>query len=150
MDASDKKIDLYPPLKPFEHGYLELDGGHRMYWEQSGNEHGVPVLFLHGGPGAGASPAHRRFFDPRHYRIIIFNQRGAGRSKPYAELADNTTLHLLDDMESLRRHLGVKRWLIFGGSWGASLALAYGVEQARRCLGFVLRGVFLGRQWEVD
>ncbi|HJN23275.1 MAG TPA: prolyl aminopeptidase [Rhodospirillales bacterium] len=150
MDAGDEKIDLYPPIKPFEQGYLELDGGHRMYWEQSGDEHGLPVLFLHGGPGVGARPVHRRFFDPRHYRVIIFDQRGAGRSKPYAELAGNTTRHLLDDMESLRRHLDVDRWLIFGGSWGATLALAYGVEQAGRCLGFVLRGVFLGRQREID
>ncbi|MEE9544731.1 MAG: prolyl aminopeptidase [Rhodospirillales bacterium] len=150
MDASDEKIDLYPPIKPFGHGYLELDGGHRMYWEQSGDEQGVPVLFLHGGPGAGARPVHRRFFDPRHYRIIIFDQRGAGRSKPYAELTANTTRHLLDDMESLRCHLGVERWLIFGGSWGVTLALAYGMEQAERCLGCVLRGVFLGRQWEID
>jgi len=150
MDAGDEKIDLYPPIKPFEQGYLELDGGHRMYWEQSGDEQGVPVLFLHGGPGAGGRPVHRRFFDPRHYRIIIFDQRGAGRSKPYAELTANTTRHLLGDMESLRCHLGVERWLIFGGSWGVALALAYGIEQAERCLGFVLRGVFLGRQREID
>src|SRR5690606_26550476 len=130
------------------HGMLEVDGLHRLYWEQCGNPDGVPVVFLHGGPGAGASAAHRRFFDPRFYRIVLFDQRGAGRSRPQAEVRDNTTAHLVEDMERLRRRLGIDRWLVFGGSWGAALALAYGIAHPERCLGFVLRGVFLARRWE--
>jgi len=108
------------------------------------------VLFLHGGPGAGSAPVHRQFFDPRHYRIILFDQRGAGRSTPAAGIEANTTWHLVDDMEALRSHLGIERWLLFGGSWGATLALAYGIRHPERCAGFVLRGVFLGRDEEVD
>lgn len=150
MDISGAHIDLYPPIEPFETGLLPLDGGHRMYWEQSGNPDGQPVVFLHGGPGAGASPNHRRFFDPAHYRIIVFDQRGSGRSRPYAEIRDNSTAHLIADMEALRRHLGVDAWLVFGGSWGASLALAYGIVHPERCIGFVLRGVFLCRKAEID
>lgn len=110
----------------------------------------MPVVFLHGGPGAGAQPVHRRFFDPGHWRIIIFDQRGAGRSTPLGELTDNTTPHLVEDMEALRRHLGVERWLVFGGSWGSTLALAYGEAHPGRCLGFVLRGIFLCRRHEID
>ena len=150
MDTAQPSFDLYPPLPPTRHGMLKLDALHSMYWEESGNPGGVPVVFLHGGPGAGAMPAHRRFFDPGHYRIILFDQRGAGRSRPVAEVRDNTTQHLVADMETLRRHLGIERWLLFGGSWGALLALAYGIEHAGRCLGFVLRGVFLGRAREID
>ena len=150
MDASTDRHDLFPEIKPFETGRLPVDDLHDLYWEQSGNAEGVPVVFLHGGPGAGASPVHRRFFDPDHYRIIIFDQRGAGYSKPRAEVTDNTTAHLIADIEALRRHLGVDRWLVFGGSWGAALALAYGIEHADRCLGFVLRGIFLCRRHEVD
>jgi len=108
------------------------------------------VVFLHGGPGAGTAPAHRRFFDPAHYRIVLFDQRGAGRSTPAAAVEANTTWHLVDDMEALRRHLGIERWLLFGGSWGATLALAYGIRHPERCAGFVLRGVFLGRDPEID
>jgi proline iminopeptidase len=121
-----------------------------MYWEQSGNPSGVPVVFLHGGPGAGSSPAHRRFFDPAFYRIVIFDQRGAGRSTPHGELRDNTTPHLIADMETLRTKLGVERWLVFGGSWGSTLALAYGEAHPDRCLGFVLRGIFLCREQEAE
>jgi proline iminopeptidase len=150
MDASIEKMELFPQLEPFEHGTLDLDGLHQMYWEQSGNPDGVPVVFLHGGPGAGASPTHRRFFDPGHYRIVIFDQRGAGRSKPYAEVQNNTTAHLVDDIEHLRQHLGIDKWLIFGGSWGVTLALSYGVAHPDRCLGFILRGVFLGTNSELD
>lgn len=108
------------------------------------------MVFLHGGPGAGSAPVHRQFFDPRHYRIILFDQRGAGRSTPAAGIEANTTWHLVDDMEALRSHLGIERWLVFGGSWGATLALAYGVRHPEHCAGFVLRGVFLGRDEEVD
>src|SRR5262249_20458381 len=121
-----------------------------LYWEQSGNPRGVPVLFLHGGPGAGATPTHRRFFDPLSYRIIIFDQRGAGRSTPIGELTDNTTRHLVGDIEALRRHLGVERWVVFGGSWGSTLALNYAERHPERCRALILRGIFLCRQSEVD
>lgn len=121
-----------------------------MYWEVSGNPDGVPAVFLHGGPGAGASPSHRRFFDPDYYRIVVFDQRGSGRSKPFAETTDNTTQHLIADMETLRSHLEIEKWLVFGGSWGSALALAYGIEHPDRVTGFVLRGIFLCRQLELD
>ncbi len=150
MDARLQRDDLFPEIEPYESGMLVLDGRHTMYWEQSGNPAGDPVLFIHGGPGAGASPAHRRFFDPRHYRIIVFDQRGCGRSRPFAEVRDNTTDHLVADMERLRRHLGVDRWILFGGSWGSTLALAYARSRSDRCAGFVLRGVFLGTRREID
>ncbi|HXF67937.1 MAG TPA: prolyl aminopeptidase [Burkholderiales bacterium] len=144
------RAELYPEIEPYETGRLVLDPIHTMYWEQSGNARGEPVLFLHGGPGAGASPAHRRFFDPAHYRIVIYDQRGAGRSTPLGELRENTTPHLIADIERLRRHLGIERWLVFGGSWGSTLALAYGETHPERCTGFVLRGVFLCRRSEIE
>ena len=144
------RTELYAPIEPFASGYLRLDSLHQMYWEVSGNPHGVPVLFLHGGPGAGANPAHRRFFDPAVYRIVIFDQRGAGRSLPPGELTDNTTPHLIADIERLRAHLGLDEWIVFGGSWGSTLALAYGEAHPSVCSAFVLRGIFLGRQSEVD
>jgi proline iminopeptidase len=137
------RAHLYPEIDPYSAGMLKLDGVHALYWEQSGNPEGVPVLFLHGGPGAGASPAHRRFFDPAHYRIVIFDQRGAGRSTPLGELRDNTTPLLVADIERLRARLGISRWLVFGGSWGSTLALAYGEAHPERCTGFILRGIFL-------
>jgi proline iminopeptidase len=142
--------DLFPPIEPYATGLLRVEAPHVLYWEQSGNPHGMPVAFLHGGPGAGATPTHRRFFDPQHYRIIVFDQRGAGRSTPLGSLADNTTAHLVVDMEALRRHLGIERWVLFGGSWGSTLALAYAEAHPERCLGLVLRGVFLCRRAEVD
>jgi proline iminopeptidase len=142
--------DLFPPIEPFGTGTLRLDGRHTMYWEQSGNPRGLPVVFLHGGPGAGATPTHRRFFDPQHYRIIVFDQRGAGRSTPLGAIIDNTTAHLVADMERLRQHLDVERWVVFGGSWGSTLALAYAEEYPARCLGLILRGIFLCRRSEVD
>src|SRR5437879_3960351 len=117
--------DLYPAIEPYETGFLRLDDLHEMYYELSGNPQGVPVVFLHGGPGAGANSSHRRFFDPAHYRIVIFDQRGSGRSKPLGEIRDNTTPLLIDDIEKLRQHLKVDRWFVFGGSWGSTLALAY-------------------------
>lgn len=141
---------LYPPIEPYESGFLKLDDLHAMYWEQSGYPGGLPVLFLHGGPGAGATSVHRRFFDPSSYRIVIFDQRGAGRSTPRGELRDNTTRHLVDDIEALREHLGIDRFLLFGGSWGSTLALAYAEAHPERCLGLVLRGIFLGRPSEID
>lgn len=142
--------DLYPFIEPRSNGMLELDERHRMYWEESGNASGVPVVFLHGGPGAGTTPDHRRFFDPAFYRIILFDQRGAGRSQPAGDIVDNTTQHLLADIERLRRHLGIERWVVFGGSWGSTLALAYGQAYPQRCLAFVLRGIFLGTAEEID
>ena len=148
--AHTPRTELYPDVEPFDSGMLPLDAVHTMYWEQSGNPAGVPVVFLHGGPGAGSSSAHRRFFDPAFYRIVIFDQRGAGRSTPHGELRDNTTPHLIADMETLRAKLGVERWLVFGGSWGSTLALAYGEAHPDRCLGFVLRGIFLCREQEAE
>ena len=144
------RTELYPAIEPYASGMLPLDATHVMYWEQSGNPRGVPVLFLHGGPGAGASPTHRRFFDPAFYRIVVFDQRGSGRSTPLGELAANTTAHLVGDIERLRKLLEVDAWLVFGGSWGSTLALAYGEAHPERCLGFILRGIFLCRQNEID
>jgi proline iminopeptidase len=143
-------LQLYPPVEPFESSMLDLDDGHRMYWEQCGNPHGVPVVFLHGGPGAGASPVHRQFFDPAHYRAVIFDQRGAGRSTPPGCLDGNTTPNLIADMERLREHLGIARWIVFGGSWGSTLALAYAEHHPQRCIALVLRGIFLCRPSEID
>jgi proline iminopeptidase len=142
--------DLFPEIGPFETGYLPLTDGHVMYWEQVGNPRGRPVLFLHGGPGAGAGAVHRRFFDPAHWRIVIFDQRGAGRSRPLGSLEANTTVNLVADIELLRDYLDIDRWLLFGGSWGSTLALAYAQQWTSRVVGLVLRGVFLGRQSEVD
>ncbi len=150
MDARILLQYLYPPLEPYTTGMLPLDSHHTMYWEQSGNPQGVPILFLHGGPGAGATPTHRRFFDPAHYRIIIHDQRGAGRSLPLGSLKDNTLRHLIDDIEALRRHLRIDRWAVFGGSWGSTLALAYAAAHPEICRGLVLRGIFLCRQNEID
>ena len=142
--------DLFPPIEPFETGRLERDPPHALYWEQSGRPDGQPVVFLHGGPGAGASPEHRRFFDPAHYRIVVFDQRGAGRSNPLGELSANTTPHLIADIEALRERLGVERWLVFGGSWGSTLAIAYAEAHPERVTGLVLRGIFLCRKKEID
>lgn len=142
--------DLFPPITPYSSGFLEVDDTHQLYWEQSGNPDGIPILLLHGGPGAGASPAHRRFFDPDHYRIIIFDQRGAGRSTPLGSLENNTTKHLVGDVEKLRMHFGIESWHLFGGSWGATLALAYAIQNPERCKSITLRGVFLCEQSEVN
>jgi proline iminopeptidase len=142
--------DLFPEISPFETGYLPLSDEHVMYWEQVGNPHGKPVLFLHGGPGAGAGAVHRRFFDPNVWRAIIFDQRGAGRSKPLGRLTANTTPHLIADIETLRQFLGIERWLLFGGSWGSTLALAYAQAHPEAVAGAVLRGIFLGRAVEVE
>jgi proline iminopeptidase len=144
------KDTLYPSIEPNHTGMLEVDDIHTLYWEESGNPKGVPVVFLHGGPGGGASVDHRRFFDPEFYRIIIFDQRGAGRSKPHAELKNNTPMHLVADMEKLREMLNIKQWLVFGGSWGSTLAILYGETHPEKCLGFVLRGIFLIRPLEID
>jgi len=141
---------LYPPIESHAQGWLDTGSVHRVYWETSGNPEGMPVVFIHGGPGSGTSPLQRRFFDPARYRIVLFDQRGCGQSTPHGELEDNTTLDLIDDMERLRGALGIERWLVFGGSWGSTLALAYGEAHPERCLGFVLRGIFLCRLSEID
>jgi len=141
---------LFPEIEPRASGMLALGPVHSMYWEESGRPDGIPVVFLHGGPGAGSTPKHRRFFDPDAYRIIVYDQRGAGRSTPLGELRDNTTPHLIADLEALRRHLSIDRWLVFGGSWGSTLAIAYAEAHPERCLGLVLRGIFLCRRTEIE
>lgn len=150
MADTTHRHDLYPPVEPYASGMLDVDGRHRLYWEQSGSRRGAPVLFLHGGPGAGSTPEHRRFFDPHHYRIVVFDQRGAGRSVPHGDLVDNTTPDLVEDIERLRRHLGIDSWLVFGGSWGSTLALAYAEAHPARVRALVLRGIFLCRKLEID
>ncbi|SFL19603.1 prolyl aminopeptidase Serine peptidase. MEROPS family S33 [Nitrosomonas aestuarii] len=147
---TDTSFKLFPRIEPYQSGMLPVDSIHTIYWEQSGNPAGIPVVFLHGGPGAGSTPTHRRFFDPSCYRIIIFDQRGAGRSTPLGELRDNTTPLLISDLEQLRQQLEIEKWLIFGGSWGSTLGLAYGEAHPDRCLGFILRGIFLCRKKEID
>ncbi|MGQ0527720.1 MAG: prolyl aminopeptidase [Alphaproteobacteria bacterium] len=142
--------DLFPAIAPYSTGFLAVDEIHNLYWEQSGNPEGVPVVLLHGGPGAGATPMHRRFFDPAHYRIVIYDQRGAGRSHPLGELRNNTSTLLVQDMEVLRKHLGIERWHIFGGSWGSTLALMYATQHPERCISLALRGIFLNEQSEND
>jgi proline iminopeptidase len=139
----------YPPIEPFDTGYLAVGDGHEMYYEQSGNPNGKPALFVHGGPGGGGDVNARRFFDPERYRIVVFDQRGSGRSRPHASLEANTTWHLVADMERLRAHLGLQRWLVFGGSWGSTLALAYAETHPPSVSELVLRGIFLLRQLEL-
>jgi proline iminopeptidase len=141
---------LFPEIEPRITGAIQLDDIHTMYWEELGNPSGIPLVFLHGGPGAGTPLAYRRHFDPEYYRIIMYDQRGAGRSTPTGELRNNTTQHLIADLETLRRHLGIDRWVVSGASWGTTLALAYGVRHADNCLGFLLRGIFLGSPQEID
>ncbi|MBX3726397.1 MAG: prolyl aminopeptidase [Xanthomonadales bacterium] len=141
---------LYPDIEPFDTGWLQVSPLHRIRYEQSGNPQGKPVVGLHGGPGAGASPRMRRFFDPARYRIVLFDQRGCGRSTPHAELAENTTWHLVDDIEALRSHLGIERWQVFGGSWGSTLALAYAQRHPSRVTELVLRGIFMLRRAELE
>lgn len=143
-------MPLYPDLAPFDQFMLPVTGGHALYVEQCGNPEGVPVVVLHGGPGGGCSPFQRRFFDPHYWRIILFDQRGAGRSTPYASVRDNTLGDLLDDMERLRGRLGITRWALFGGSWGSTLALHYGLRYPQHVLGMVLRGIFLARSRDLD
>jgi proline iminopeptidase len=140
----------FPPIEPYRSGMLPVDDLHTLYWEESGNPQGQPVLFLHGGPGGGTSPRQRCFFDPAHYRIVLFDQRGAGKSTPLGEYRNNTTPLLIADIERLRTMLGIESWLLFGGSWGSTLALAYGQAYPERCLGFILRGIFLCTRREID
>lgn len=144
MDShrSTRRLGLYPPIEPNRTGKIDVGQGHSLYWEESGRADGIPVIGLHGGPGGGAAPAMRRFFDPRRYRILIFDQRGCGRSTPFASTTDNTTTHLICDIERLRDFFGVSRWVVFGGSWGATLALAYARAHPDAVMAMVLRGVF--------
>ncbi|MCC7200017.1 MAG: prolyl aminopeptidase [Gammaproteobacteria bacterium] len=141
---------LYPEIEPYRHGFLKVGDGHRIYWEECGNPKGKPAVFVHGGPGAGAGTTSRRFFDPKRYRIVVFDQRGCGRSRPHASLVANTTWHLVADMEQLREHLGIERWLVFGGSWGSTLGLAYAETHPERVTELVLRGIFMLRKTELD
>ncbi len=148
-------MSLYPEIEPYESGFLDVGDGHQIAWETSGNPAGAPVVFLHGGPGAGCTPTHRRLFDPARYRIVLFDQRGCGRSRPHAsepdaDLSTNTTWHLVADIDQLREHLGVDRWQVFGGSWGSALALAYAQTHPDRVRALVLRGIFTLRKRELD
>ncbi|PXY28351.1 prolyl aminopeptidase [Prauserella muralis] len=148
--------ELYPEIEPYEHGLLPVGDGHEIHWEVCGNPDGKPAVFLHGGPGGGSAPAHRRLFDPERYRIVLLDQRGCGRSRPHcahdadAGLAANTTWHLVADLERLREHLGIERWLVFGGSWGSTLALAYAETHPGRVSELVLRGIWTMRRKELD
>jgi proline iminopeptidase len=142
--------DFYPPIKPFNSGYLRVSPVHEIYYEESGNPDGKPAVFLHGGPGGGTDAKMRRFFNPQRYRIVLFDQRGCGKSRPSASLEDNTTWHLVSDIEALREHLKIEKWVVFGGSWGSTLALAYAQKHPGRCSALVLRGIFLLRRWELE
>lgn len=148
--AADARRTLYAPIEAYRTGSLAVGDGHTLYFEESGNPHGKPVVFLHGGPGGGTEPRQRQFFDPAAYRIVLFDQRGCGKSTPFASMEANTTWHLVADLEALREHLGIERWQVFGGSWGSTLALAYAETFPERVTELVLRGIFLVRKQEID
>jgi proline iminopeptidase len=148
--SSSSDALLFPEIEPYASGQIPLDAVHVMHWETCGNPKGIPLVFLHGGPGGGCLPHHRRFYDPAFWNIVLYDQRGAGRSTPTAELAGNTTQDLVADLERLREELGIERWLVFGGSWGSTLALAYAEAHPERVLGLVLRGIFLSTATEID
>jgi proline iminopeptidase len=141
---------LYPPIEPYRTGFLDTGDGHQVYWELCGNANGTPVIFLHGGPGGGCSPAHRRLFDPTRYNIVLFDQRGCGRSRPHASLENNTTWHLVADIERLRAMVGAEKWLVFGGSWGSALALAYAQRHCDRVRSLIVRGIFTLQRSEIE
>jgi proline iminopeptidase len=141
---------FYPEIQPYVRHTLRVDNTHQLYVEESGNPQGIPVVFLHGGPGAGSEPFQRRFFDPQRYRIVLFDQRGCGQSTPHAELADNNTENLVADIERIRKHLGIERWLVFGGSWGSTLGLVYAEAHPECVMGLVLRGIFLCRPRDIN
>ncbi|MFN0314545.1 MAG: prolyl aminopeptidase [Burkholderiales bacterium] len=143
-------LELYPPIEPNHSGYVPVGEGHEVYFEECGNPRGIPVVFLHGGPGSSCNPQHRRFFDPAAYRVVLFDQRGCGRSRPQGSTEENTTPRLIADIERLRQKLGIERWLLFGGSWGSTLALSYALKHSGRVLGMVLRGIFLASRQELD
>ena len=141
---------LYPEIEPFDSGMLKVSDIHEIYYERVGNPEGIPVVFLHGGPGGGLIPMYRQFFDPGAYHVVLFDQRGSGRSTPHAELRENTTWDLIDDIEKLREKFGIDKWYVFGGSWGSTLSLAYAETHPDRCLGLILRGIFLTRRKELE
>jgi len=150
MTPPEARHGLYPEIDAYRTGRLRVSDVHEIYFEESGNPKGKPVVFVHGGPGSGTEPKQRRFFDPAAYRIVLFDQRGCGKSTPHASLVDNTTWHLVADMEALRAHLGIERWQVFGGSWGSTLALAYAETHSQRVTELVLRGIFMIRKQEID
>ncbi len=142
--------NLYPEIEPFDSGMLAVSALHTIYYERAGNPNGIPVVFLHGGPGGGLIPMYRQFFDPARYHVILFDQRGSGKSTPHTELRENTTWDLIDDMEALRAKFGIEKWYVFGGSWGSTLSLAYAETHPDRCMGLILRGIFLTRKKELE
>lgn len=146
---TERHTAVYPPIEPYKTGALDVGGGHLLYWEESGNVNGTPVIFLHGGPGSGTDPNHRCYFNPKKYRIILMDQRGSGKSTPHACLKENTTWHLVEDLEKLRKLLKVERWIVFGGSWGSTLALAYAETHPQSVRALILRGIFLCRPKEL-
>ena len=150
LTIKQKSNLLFKCLPSFQEGYLDLENGHKLYYEEYGNPDGKTILFLHGGPGAGFSNSHKSFFDPKIFRVIFFDQRGSGKSIPYAETDNNNTENLIADIESLRNFLKIDNWYLFGGSWGSTLALLYGIQFPQRCLGFILRGIFLGTIEEIN
>ena len=142
--------ELYPPIEPYKEGKLKVSELHTIHYEESGNPQGKPIIFLHGGPGGGITPIYRQYFDSQRWRIVIFDQRGCGKSTPYAELRENTTWDLVSDIEKLREHLGISQWVVFGGSWGSTLSLAYSQTHPERCKGLILRGIFMLRRSEIN
>jgi proline iminopeptidase len=150
MNQARRPGALYPSIEPFARHRLDVGDGHEVYVEECGNADGVPAVFLHGGPGAGCGPSHRRFFDPARFRVVLLDQRGSGRSAPHAGLEHNTTWDLVSDLERVRAHLGIDRWLVFGGSWGSTLGIAYAETHPERVTALVLRGIFLCRPWEIQ
>lgn len=149
VTTKQRRIDLFPPIEPYREGSLSVSKLHTIHYEECGNPKGKPVVFLHGGPGGGVDPVHRRYFDPKRWRIVLFDQRGCGRSRPFAELRENTTWDLVADIERLRLHLGIDRWVVFGGSWGSTLALAYAETHPDRVKALTLRGIFMLRRSEL-
>ena len=150
LNLNNNSNFFFDCLPSYDNGYLNVGNGHSIYFEQYGKPKGIPILFLHGGPGAGFSKSHKSFFDPNVFRVIFFDQRGSGKSIPYAETNNNNTQLLISDIESLRKSLKIDKWYLFGGSWGSTLALLYGIDYPNRCLGFILRGIFLGSKTEIN
>ena len=150
LGRGDALATLYPPIEPYKTGRLDVGSGHSVYYEECGNKAGKPVVFIHGGPGGGCTEGNRCFFDPALYRIILIDQRGAGRSTPTADLTDNTTWELVKDLETLRETLGIDKWMCFGGSWGSTLSLVYAIKHPERVTELVMRGIFLMKQEELD
>ena len=140
---SDHLRTLYPEIEPYHSGFLDVGGGHKLYWEECGSPQGKPILFVHGGPGMGVFPFNRSFFDPAKYRIVLFDQRGCGKSLPFSCLENNTTWDLVEDIELVREYLGIKSWIVFGGSWGSTLGLTYSIQHPKSVVGLILRGIFV-------